>query len=594
MGRMPSLASHDFAAIGLVVVGLICQLVRGRLPRFAGSSLFCALTTIGLGVAVYYNFPAPTELPRSLAFVSTMCFLWAMLAYFVAAQAEQVSHDTEVATFFAWSLVCGIAGATICLYLLVFSTWPRILDPQALGDGLPVSGLPCIGGLLTAAVCWNAARRDPHQPVVLLALGGLFVWWSSLVISSGVGAYPRGTPLLAWQPAWWTWTLQLQAGLSLLLVVATVMQDSRYRRRRAQAWPNRLDHLTAPYSRWPAYIQTEAVLAAIVLVAGVYQIVRSGPPSWPLHTVSAMAALSAGLVCLFMTYRRWSANTAELGMALLTLCAANCACAIVEAWMTPAVRVEYAVRIPILFNAVLIALLAMIALWRWLAAFWRQQLLDGSPWTTAGRMIPCSKRTAFLLSALAVLVAYRMALWPQSSPTGHEDTAGGRMIAGVVTIALLCLQQTRSGRREGSVASACLAVALGAAAILFAFIRMPASPIRGWILQYDSVVYSAISLPILAVAEAIPKSKWRAFAGPLWMIALLILPVAALVDLLVSPLPADWVRPLTLALLGALYSFAAGRENRRAFLILGAALLIASLTSFYGSYHRVIMEWVRS
>jgi hypothetical protein len=583
---MPSLASHDFIAIALVVMGLVCQFARQKLPKYAGSTLFCALTTIGLGVAVHFNFPAQTTLPKSLAFVSAMCLLWALLAYFVTAQTNQEGHDVEVSTFFAWSLVCGIAGATICFYLLVFCTWPRILDPEAIGDALPVGGLPCIAALFTAAVCWMAATRDQRQPVILLAIAGLFAWWGSLIIPSGVGAYPRGTPLLAWQPAWWAWTLQLQAGLSLIMLIATIMQDLRYRRRRASAWPNRLDDLIAPYSRWPAYIQTEAILAGIVLVAGVHQIVRSGPPSWPLQAVSALAALSAGITCLYVTYRRWSANTAGLGLALLTLAAANCACAFVEGWMVPG-RVEYAVRIPILFNAVLVALWIMIALWRWLAGFWRQQLLDGKPWTTAGRMIPCNQRTAFLLSALAVLIAYRMALWPQSSPTGHEDTSAARMIAGVVTILLLGLQQTRSGRRDRSIAAATFAVALGGAAMLFAFLRMPASPLRGWILQYDPVVYSAIALPILVIAEVVPKSRWVAFATPLWVVALLILPSAALADLLLSPLPADWVRPLTLALLGALYSFAARREHRRAFLILGAMLLLASLLSFYASYRSV-------
>jgi hypothetical protein len=41
----------------------------------------------------------------------------------------------------------------------------------------------------------------------------------------------------------------------------------------------------------------------------------------------------------------------------------------------------------------------------WLARFWDQQLLDGSAWTTAGRLIPAARRLAYVGSSLAFAAA---------------------------------------------------------------------------------------------------------------------------------------------------------------------------------------------
>jgi hypothetical protein len=100
-----------------------------------------------------------------------------------------------------------------------------------------------------------------------------------------------------------------------------------------------------------------------------------------------------------------------------------------------------------------------------------------------------------------------------------------------------------------------------------------------------AVVLAALAVPALITAESLGRHRWRSFAAPLWWLALLVLPAAAISELLSREAPpAEWVQPTALALLGAVYCLAGRREHRRAFLVLGGVLVIASLTSLYRSY----------
>ncbi len=325
---------------------------------------------------------------------------------------------------------------------------------------------------------------------------------------------------------------------------------------------------------------------------GVYQIVQFAPPSGPLSLASCVISTVAGTTCVFMTYRRWSANTAGLGLALLSLAAVLLSCVVTAVTVAPRESTEYAERIPTLFNAVLFALVVMIAGWRWLAKVWHQQLLGDVPWTTAGRMIPYNRRTAFILTALAMLLAFEMAMWPHLVAASNADDSVGRIIVGLIAIGLLAWIAMRVAIRENSSPNASLAVAIVVAGVVFCFIRMPAPVLRGWVVQYLAVVLGALALPALIVAEALGRHRWRSFVTPLWLLALLVFPALAMAKLL-SPesSPAEWVRPTTLATLGLVYCLAGRREHRRAFLVLGAVLLFASLTTLYRSYRPIMVSF---
>jgi hypothetical protein len=594
----------EIAAAIAIAVGIVCQLLHRRLPGGLGTSLFAAAATLGIALAAVSR-PRTESALVHLAFplASALCALWAFFAWLTRARGPAVktaSTPSASATFLAWSLVCGILAGVLAVYVLVSATWSRLLDSETVLHHLTAAGLLNLACLLLACLFWINTVSRPQQPVMLLLSVGLHIWWTSLMIAPTVGPYDRAIvgdkAVVAWlsavQPAWWTWTFQMQIGLAALLIGAAVIQDVRYRGRRRRAWPDRLDDLLEPYSRWPGYIRVEAIIAAVVLILGVYHIVQPYPVGWQLSAANFLISLAAGVACLFMTYRRWSGNTAGLGVALTTLAAVALACLIATAFMPWEGSVEYARRIPILDNAILFALAAAIVFWSWLTGFWDQQLLDGRPWTTAGRMIPFARRAAFLLSALAVLVSFRMALWPRQVLSNVDDGSPGRLCCGLGAMSLLALVGGRKARKEDSTADATFAIAHLIAAMVFVFVRLPPSERRswGWLLQYETVLLSFVCLPLLVAAEALHKSRWRSFSTPLWLLALLILPLRVLIQLLPSSrLPAEWVRPMALAVLGAVYSFAGSRESRRAILVLGGVLLLAALSTFCRSYGRLIM-----
>ncbi|MBI5762975.1 MAG: hypothetical protein HZA51_05555 [Planctomycetes bacterium] len=581
------LTSIDYVAACLIVTGMCCHLLHRSLPAGLGTSIFVGATTLGVGISVgHHTWQFPTNEYLVLRVASVLCMVWAFFGWLASRGDESGDRVAPSATFLAWAMVTGVVAVVQAIYILVFRSWGRIVDPETLGYGLTWSyGLVDLLAILGAIAFWRLAHRRPSQPVMILCMGALATWWTSLMIPipAGVfaGASAEGGSL---RPGWWDWTFHLQIGLALLLLAATVVQDVRYRRRRHAAWPDRLDDLLAPYSRWPAYVQVESILAGVILILGVYQLVRSVTPTVWLGFASTSACLVAGTTCLFMAYRRWSGNTSGLGMALLTLAMVDLCCTLALLFLPAQDEADYGARMPVFFNAALFGLAIMIALWSWLGRFWVQQLHDGVGWTTTGRMIPYARMTAFFLGALAVLLAFQMALWPNSTPVGGDDNTGGRMIAGLLAIAMLTLINGRRARYEDRASIAGLTVAFLLAGILFVFVRAPASSLRGWIMQHDEVVLSCMALPVLVIAETLPSSKWKSFSWPLWTLSLLILPAWALVELKRPGQPAEWIQPMTLALLGALYGFAGSREHRRAFLGLAAVLLLASVTSLFRAY----------
>ncbi|MFQ5411274.1 MAG: hypothetical protein ACE5EC_03220 [Phycisphaerae bacterium] len=626
---LADVTAFDSVVAGILAFAIASQWLSRRLPRGLGTSLFVFATTVGLSLAAFhYDWPRVSDAYRAGLVGGLLSLLWAFFGW-LSVRESGIARDTAPGlieparidadhtpitrrghhshdTFFAWSLITGVVTVTIVGYVLVRATWPRVANATTSFEPLRSEGLLVIACLLSALLFWSGPSRRSQQPTLLLALSGVLIWWTSLMIpSASLLDWIPEAGRLPFQPGWWTWTVQLQIGLTAVLVIAALLQEQIHRRRRACAWPDRMDDLILPYSRWPGYIQTESLIAGLILLSGVYQIVRAGRSGWELSAANCLTSLAAGITCLFMTYRRWSANTAGLGMALLTLGFVGLACMGVG-WFDPfPPTMEYARRMPILFNAILIALWCMIALWSWLSRFWDQQLLNAAPagdrqdaprrvdaalgettsaWTTAGRMIPFAQRTGFLLTAIAVLIAWQVTLWPYLVPA-EEDNSLYRTIGGGGAMLLLALQSLREGRRRDSTTVATFAVALFLAATVYVFLRLPASHVRGWLIQYDAVVLATLALPVLLLAEALPNGRWRAFATPLWFLALLVLPLRALLELLPPVrLPEAWVSPATLAILGALYSFAGSREHRRAFLVLGGVLLLASLAGLYRLY----------
>lgn len=595
-----------FAALS-AAVGIACLVLHRRLPGGLGGSLFAFGITVALALLAYHADWRVGD--RSLQ----MCLLgavitpiWAVVGALldhgrrvIHAQSEEspagatgefsdaarsAQHTAE--SILAWAVLTGAATVGCMVVLLMEATVPRVTDAMPIVAPASPMIAYAFAGLAAAVMIWRLRGAAPQQPAVMLALAGLFVWWTSLLIpaaalSDDLPEYAR----FPFQPGWWTWDFQLQIGLTILLVSAAIIQDRAYRRRRRLAWPDNLDDLLLPYSRWSAYIQIEAFLAAIVLVLGVFHIVRSGGAGILMPIVSGVSAVSAGSACLYMTYRRWSSNTSGLGLSLLSLGVVTFACAISTWFIDSSERASYAQRMPVLFNATLFGIAVMIWLWRWLADVWDQQLLDGAAWTTTGRMIPHARRTAFYLAAIGILVAYQMALWPERALTSDRDDGSLRVLFGMAAILLLSAQCAIAARQRGWVGWAAFAVIFAVGASAFLFVRLPASSVRGWLVQHEPIALGVLAVPILLLAESLPRTAWRAFSGPLWFLALLFFPMKALIGLLPgATLSAAWIRPTALAILAIVYFMAGGREHRRAFLVLGAVLLLASCGYTYRLY----------
>lgn len=579
-----SSSTLDIGALMVILAGVAGFLALRRRAALRHAVLIVSLALAAGALALAHDWPPGVDILRAPAAAACFAAGCALFAWVRSrpTRTRRTDPPPAVEVWRAGALVTGALGAGAIVYVLVVATGLRMIDPTVTAHAISADGLYVLAALLLAGICWIVSGPPPRQPSLLLVLAALVVWWTSLMIpSASLAAEILPGERLPLQPGWWTWTFQLQFGLVAVLVIGTLIQDHLYRRRRKAAWPDRLENLVLPYSQWRGYIRVEALIAGIVLILGVYQIVRGSRPAWQLSLANALASLAAGACCLFMTHRRWSGNTAGLGMSLMTLAVVALAAAAATPFYPAGASVEYADRLPALFTAVLLALGLMAGLWNWLSRFWDQQLLDGRPWTTAGRMIPYAQRTGFLLTALAVLVAFQMTLWPNLvATTGDNSTP--RILCGALTLALLAALATREGRRRDSAPTATLAVAFVIAAIIFVFIRLPASTLRGRLIQYDTVVLAALALPILIAAESLRKTRWRAFSVPLWFLALLILPMRTLLELgAPARLPAAWVRPAALGTLAAVYAFAGLREHRRAFLVLGAVLLIAALTSLY-------------
>lgn len=589
---VPIEIAECWPAIGLALIGCIFQLLNRRLPRGLGTSVFVACTSVAAGYFLWrWRGLSAGNLGDACHILVGLCAVWAAFGWFSVRAKADHSPRTESghSAFFAWALVTGVGAAVLIVNQLVRLTLLRVLNPWIVDHAsLPASFAWDIGGLVLALLLWGASGSHHSQPTMLLIVAALAAWGSGLLIPLGDAAQ---SSLL---PNWWDWVFQTQLALAAVLVLGAVTQDARYRARRRRAWPDSLDDLVEPYGRWPFYIQAESMIAVAVLMLAVYQLIQ-WESSGILHALATcLICLAAGATCSFMAYRRWSGITGALSLALLTVAGVWISYAVASAIPGGSMTGDYATRMPGLFNAMLFALTISIALWRWLAEVWRQQLLDGVAWTTAGRMIPLNRRVAFILTSLAMLIVFQMALWPVLIADSTDDNSVGRLIAGLLAIGMLTLLTGRVARRERSATHASLCVVFFLAAVIFLFVRMPPSPIRGWTIQYQAVVLSVLALPILTAAEALQGSRWTSFSTPLWWLSLLVLPAAALLNLL-SPraLPAEWVKPMALAILGAVYAFAGNREHRRAFLVLGAALLVAAVTSLFHVYGAVPISTAR-
>lgn len=245
-------------------------------------------------------------------------------------------------------------------------------------------------------------------------------------------------------PTAWVWQAAVGA-----IVFVFVLADGIVRRRRkwqyVQSAPGAL--ADAPRPNQGLYLSCAAVGLGIIISA---TIVLTDPQALSgygrLMLFSQMIVLLiAGASILMMTHHAFSAATADVGLALITLGIVSFFAA-----AAPGTAPTAAEAYPLVFNAMMAGFGLACWLWTWLANVWEQQLLDGIAWTTAGRMIPFARQFSFLAGCLALLQAGLMALWPRFPAVAAADDSLGRFAAGVGThlgLALVFCWCARHGRR---------------------------------------------------------------------------------------------------------------------------------------------------
>lgn len=587
----------DYVALPTAVAALAALIARRRLPGAWGAGLFVAGASV-TALLLYHRWG--WRAPGDVEFVwlrvsSALSALWAVCAWAArrdhpadrahehrAGDAASTHHDSAhaprpapvtgtAAAFRGGALFFGVFAAFLIIWITFEHVLQRLLDADFPYHHLPQQPTNFLA-LATAMIFWRMSVRDRLQPVLSLTLAALFIVWQSLTISGSILWEPSELllPATGWRPAWWTWTLNMQAGMAATLVVAAWLRDRRFRRRRASAWPKKLERLLTGYPAWPGFEELLAMIAAHVLILAVYHAVRPGLVQTPLGWFSATSAMAAGAACFFSAYRKWNSNIAGLGLALLTAVAVTLAVMLVAD--DPAA--EHMRRLPVLLNAAALALAVMSFFYYWLPGVWEQQLRDGVAWTTTGRLIGYTRRAGFMIAALGVLVAFNMTTWPGGRMSFGPDNTPARWIAGLAGLLLLAIVTGGFAlkRRDAPLATLCVASLAGM--VLFAFIRWPHSDLRGWIAQNAAVVLAGAALIVLLAAEWLPRTRAEPFAPSLWISAALLLPAAALLQC-TGRLAGGWVRPLTFAILGIVYVVAGARQRRRLLLIPAAALFLA-------------------
>lgn len=276
-----------------------------------------------------------------------------------------------------------------------------LVDVRA--DGAAPLAIP----LVTAVVATDGLARAAAGWALLLFM---------LQVSSDVGSQP-------------VWGL---AGV-VAFVVALAELWRRWQSRRA-AWLTEPEHLLARLAlpRW---------ISMAICVLGVLAFTVASIGSTVL-TTGTLALATIGVLTVGHLSGRLLVS--ELGLAL----AAATLAAVVVLFAGP---------------AALPAATALAGLWMmWLARFWHQQLVDGVPWTTAGRLIPSARRIGATAAFATLILSWK-----------HAGSGGFWTIAGLILALALVAALAVAARRERCGGSAIGALAAGGAAAILALGLLP-------------------------------------------------------------------------------------------------------------------------
>jgi hypothetical protein len=360
--------------------------------------------------------------------------------------------------------------------------WDRGHDASVWAYAALACGLAAVANLASMPKGFNASDRSAGATdlVVLVALSALIrvfrtgAWATYPTIALLVYLLVVLAPKNALEARASAWGIGLNAAalLSLAAVLASVLRDWRRQRRR---WLEQLDAAVAD----PAGASSlSAILVIVCVLVGLGGMLFRG--YWFTPTALWLAALA----CLAIGHVRGWLVVGEIGLVLV----AEGVVFASMAWLTPG------------WPGALLGLVLAGSYLVWLARFWNQQLLDGRAWTTAGRLIPASRRLGYMASSGAVAAAI----------AGLATGAFAEQSAwlGALTLLLLLILMgllTRDGLEFGqpsASAASCLVAVAAAGPECALFARLAGTPLM-------SIVGVAIGALLLSLCVALGVRRSR-------------------------------------------------------------------------------------
>lgn len=359
----------------------------------------------------------------------------------------------------------GVILVTLAIVWFIAAVWverepdnPDRLEPggrRAIRRDLAVHAA-AIAGLLAVAVMLSASAAEHALTmglIVLLALllvvvTGLYVWRRGAATRHAIVAV---LVTLLWMAVphaeldarrtWIALGLLLLAVAALAVVIVRLLGDWRQRIHTSRQNPTQLtEH--GPQHR---LIYGTVVMACVVVgVIGVM----------PARTaITPFAVWLAAYACLTVGHLWRSNSIGEIGLALVG-----------EAVVLAAV--EWLPESPA--NGLLGMTLAG-ALLLWFARFWHQQLNDGQPWTTTGRLIPVARNLSYAAASGQLALAALWVLRADDAAMPAGWLAGAALVFGLLHSSMLVRDaQTQSSSTPALAAGLALIAAAVPAAQLTA------------------------------------------------------------------------------------------------------------------------------
>lgn len=406
----------NLTAVAAVAVGAIvaARVFHSRLPRGAAEGLFAAaligtacLTVVARACDAE---AARTSLVHALALLSVV---W-LLAAGVSAGANAQRRQTRRSVFTHAALLC---GAIVAVDALIAST-----TPETTGSTARVVDLAAV---LAATIIVACLTRKPWLAYVIAAL--------AVLIPASTGIAQR---LHVNLPGAMIWAFVAAVGA----LAAMICHGLAHWRFRLSVWHSDPARLAEPIGRPTALF---ACVVAAAVAGGLIAILEPG------SRLAAPTLAFAALACFNVFHRVGGGPAGDVGMILLC----GGVVTLATGWL-PASK-------GLIWSYALIGVATAGLYANWLGNFWQQQLLDGRPWTSTGRLIPAAKRCA-LAAAIGSAVIAMCIFQLQLADAGTFAAASGALLT--LLLSLRLLRDPDAG--EGAVGKFCGWPALAACTVL--------------------------------------------------------------------------------------------------------------------------------